>query len=402
MDTARTLNPDPDQPGNESLLEMTTEAADNVENSAFDGQPVEPGPSEPPEKTGTDQRFSQLAQIQHDLYRILRFAVSQTNLTVDKALINSTVSVLHKSPKTFTREEEELLWENFNTLSTLIAPATNESIRIAELIDEDQRSRTQLGMAAKRAPAVLECCKQLRRVMLCLLGVLLLFIVLQSYVILLTDVLRSIEQNNNDLDTVSQQIHDIKTVKPDLVDEDPNLQEQIQKRTNLDAKVNANYDMLIRLSAPWHWLYTGSQDPEALSLNQELSHKIAVEQAAKSILQVLNYYLLPLILGLLGAVAFIVRSLLRSLSTTSYTLNSGRRHAMRLALGALLGVISGIFLAPEQTDLQPFKLSLVVLAFLMGYSVEFAFSIFDALIERGRKAVIASDTQPGAQAKNDK
>ncbi len=71
---------------------------------------------------------------------------------------------------------------------------------------------------------------------------------------------------------------------------------------------------------------------------------------------------------------------------------------MRLALGALLGMISGIFLAPEQNQLQPFNLPLVVLAFLMGYSVEFAFSIFDALIERGRKAVITEDPQPGSQA----
>jgi hypothetical protein len=49
--------------------------------------------------------------------------------------------------------------------------------------------------------------------------------------------------------------------------------------------------------------------------------------------------------------------------------------------------------------LQPFNLPLVVFAFLMGYSVEFAFSVFDALIERGRQAFSSNEARPGAQAK---
>jgi len=39
-------------------------------------------------------------------------------------------------------------------------------------------------------------------------------------------------------------------------------------------------------------------------------------------------------------------------------------------------------------------LPLVTLAFLMGYSVEFAFSAFDGLIERGRQALKQPDAAP--------
>ncbi|WP_448873684.1 hypothetical protein [Desulfobulbus propionicus] len=48
------------------------------------------------------------------------------------------------------------------------------------------------------------------------------------------------------------------------------------------------------------------------------------------------------------------------------------------------------------------NLPLVVFAFLMGYSVEFAFSVFDALIERGRQAFSSNEARPGAQAKDGK
>ena len=401
MNTARIPSSDPGQPENEENGENTVERTDMEENSGCDSEPVLAKPPERHEMAHGDQRISKLSEMQQAVFRVLRFAVSQTNLKIDQTLIKETVTVLHKSPETFTEEEEERLWTNYNTLSMLVFPATNESIRIAEQIDEDQRNRNEQGVAAKRVPAAQECGKQLRRVMFCLVGILVFFIVLQSYVILLTDVLRGIEQHTTELNAISQQINDLETIKPDLDEDDPIFIEQDEKRNNLDAKLIANFAMLARLSVPWHSLYTNSKKFEASETKDNLFQRIALEQAAKSILQVLNYYLLPLVLGLLGAVAFIVRSLLNRLSTTSYTLNSGRRHAMRLALGALLGVISGIFLAPEQTDLQPFNLSLVVLAFLMGYSVEFAFSIFDALIERGRKAVLSGDTQPGSQAKND-
>ncbi|MGH8626128.1 MAG: hypothetical protein ACREYC_12980, partial [Gammaproteobacteria bacterium] len=91
---------------------------------------------------------------------------------------------------------------------------------------------------------------------------------------------------------------------------------------------------------------------------------------------------------------------LYNLANNSYTPNLEGQFGMRLCLGGLLGVISGIMLSLDQAEqLQTFNLSLVVVAFLMGYSVEFAFSLFDHLIDRGRALfrpeVRASET-PGA------
>ena len=373
----------------------------NTENGS-DGQIRTLGQTSP-SANADDDRESQMAEVQQSVFRVLRYAVSQTNLQIDKALIDSTVAVLHKAPDSLTPEEEALLWHNYNTLARLVFPATSEGIRIAEQIDEDQRLRANQGPMAKCIPAALEYRKQLRRVVSWLATILVFFILLQSYVILLTDVLRGLEQHDAALNTLTLQIKEIKTVKPDILDDDPVILDITEKKFNLEAKVVANFDTLARLSLPWRWLFSSSrEDEKKLTAEQRHFQRIALDQAARSVLQMLNYYLLPLVLGLLGAVAFIVRRLLSCLASTSYTLNSGRRYTMRLALGALLGMISGIFLAPEQNQLQPFNLPLVVLAFLMGYSVEFAFSIFDALIERGRNAVSFDNTQQGKPAKDGK
>jgi len=408
-------------PKEESDIQMVKAGNDGDDQ----GETLEHGSTTEP-NTYEGERAVQLQEVQQAVFRMLHFAVSQTNLEIDKPLIDSTVAVLHKAPETFTPEEEAILWQNYNILARLVFPATSEGIRTAEQIDEDQRNKVEEGPRAKYIPAALmhlfsklkgkempnkaKCIpaalvyrNQLHRVVSWLATILVVFILLQSYVILLTDVLRGLEQHDSALNGLTQQIKEIKTVNPAITDQDPVLLDIEENRINLEAKVVANFDMLARLCLPWRWLLSPTwKDEKKLSAKDKHFQRIALEQAAGSVLQVLNFYLLPLVLGLLGAVAFIVRRLLKYLATTSYTLNSGRRYTMRLALGALLGMISGIFLAPEQNQLQPFNLPLVVLAFLMGYSVEFAFSIFDALIERGRKAVSFDDSPPAPQAKDGK
>ena len=110
-------------------------------------------------------------------------------------------------------------------------------------------------------------------------------------------------------------------------------------------------------------------------------------EGAKSTLRLCNYLVLPLILGTLGSVAYVIRSILDSFSKASLTFGSNRRGSMRVYLGALLGLISGVIIAPDIKEIQAISYSPLLWAFLMGYSVEFAFTFFDALIARGRSAL---------------
>jgi hypothetical protein len=105
---------------------------------------------------------------------------------------------------------------------------------------------------------------------------------------------------------------------------------------------------------------------------------------ATSLYTILSRYILPLVLGVVGATAYVVRRTLYQLETNSYLPATKGRLLMRLCLGGLLGAISGIFLSTDQKEIEGFNLSLILVALLMGYSVEVAFSLFDSVIERMR------------------
>ena len=113
----------------------------------------------------------------------------------------------------------------------------------------------------------------------------------------------------------------------------------------------------------------------------------AFHHGARSMLNILNYLVLPTLLGLLGSLAYVIRGMLDSFSRANLTLNSRRRWETRVSLGGLLGLIMGAVFVPDLAHFDEIKFSPMVWAFLVGYSVEFAFSVFDAVIERGRQAM---------------
>jgi hypothetical protein len=71
---------------------------------------------------------------------------------------------------------------------------------------------------------------------------------------------------------------------------------------------------------------------------------------------------------------------------------------MRLVLGPLLSLVSGIILAPESTGFSEASFSPLILGFLMGYSVEFAFKLFDTLIEKGKSLLPDPMAEPRTDA----
>lgn len=105
---------------------------------------------------------------------------------------------------------------------------------------------------------------------------------------------------------------------------------------------------------------------------------------ATAVQRILNYLLLPTLLGSLGALAFVIRELLKNYANASYVIGQRRNRTMRIVLGPLLGLISGIIAYPSRDHFSEASFSPLIFGFLMGYSVEFAFSLFDALIAKGK------------------
>jgi hypothetical protein len=90
-------------------------------------------------------------------------------------------------------------------------------------------------------------------------------------------------------------------------------------------------------------------------------------------------FLLPILYGMLGAIAFI----LRRLSAEDFTQDSARslrnRFSLRVPIGALSGLAAGWLLQPSTAGVAA-SLSPFALAFVAGYSAELVFAAMDRIV----------------------
>jgi hypothetical protein len=100
---------------------------------------------------------------------------------------------------------------------------------------------------------------------------------------------------------------------------------------------------------------------------------------SKSILAILSQYLLPLLYGMVGSLAYILRTLSSEIQNVTFTRGSDVRYALRWPLGMLAGVTVGLFFSPADfaglAAITPLGL-----AFLAGYGVELVFAGLDRMV----------------------
>lgn len=90
-------------------------------------------------------------------------------------------------------------------------------------------------------------------------------------------------------------------------------------------------------------------------------------------------YVLPVLFGLLGTIAFILRSLVQDIRGARLTVTEVVGAAVRVPLGMLAGLAIGWVLG-DRTDGVFGQITPWALAFLAGYSVELVFTAMDRLI----------------------
>jgi len=97
-------------------------------------------------------------------------------------------------------------------------------------------------------------------------------------------------------------------------------------------------------------------------------------------IDVMTSSVLPIVLGLMGACAYVIRLISDEIKDTTFSRTSSTRHIVRVALGGLAGVVigfGGIAIAGS--------LSSSALAFIAGYAVEPVFATFDSIAEKFRR-----------------
>ena len=105
-------------------------------------------------------------------------------------------------------------------------------------------------------------------------------------------------------------------------------------------------------------------------------------KAANFLLDILYSYILPLLYGLLGSLAYVLRTLSTEIKTLTYTYASDINYMLRLHLGTLSGLAIGwFFIGSTSAETSAVAtLSPLALAFLTGYSVEILFTLMDKIV----------------------
>lgn len=123
-----------------------------------------------------------------------------------------------------------------------------------------------------------------------------------------------------------------------------------------------------------------------------------IELRDQYVLQVLQSYGLPLLYGLLGAVAYVLRCLIRNIRAATYTSQAAINYGVRIFLGALAGPVIGYFITPDSTT-GVGSLSPMALSFLAGYNIELLFTAMDKIItavsKRATESSSAAATRQG-------
>lgn len=121
--------------------------------------------------------------------------------------------------------------------------------------------------------------------------------------------------------------------------------------------------------------------PSDENLETGLQKNIRTLVAVETEVNIIQTYVLPLLYGLLGSCAYVLRQLTLETRARTFRRELGIAYWLHIFLGVLAGLAIGWFLRPEAASdglirgLTPFALS-----FLAGYSVEVLFAAMDRLV----------------------
>lgn len=364
----------------------------------------------------TAKRVQDLETIKRSIERLLGYAVANPDIAVEETLLKQAIKVLRKPCGQFSEEDEFLLWDSQAQLSKLVRPASDLSIQIAQQLNDgtslEQGRAVTLGQRLQfwrrtrlqDSPAVNQCQRELRLILAFLVSSVFFYVVIQAHCALLSAALTGSNKYMEEWKSQQQLISNMK-----LIAAEPNAPQSTQldgmreSLSLLTHELSAASQALIALTKPMTRANLLISDSSAAMLagcqsqnpdgKDAGSHPAEINlmacltferEYASSLYIILSRYILPLVLGVIGATAYIVRRTLNQLESNSYLPTTHGKLLMRLCLGALLGAISGIFLSDDSAALQSFNLSLIMIALLMGYSVEVAFGLFDSVIDRLR------------------
>lgn len=182
------------------------------------------------------------------------------------------------------------------------------------------------------------------------------------------------------------------------------LAEARQRQTERQeiSKMLVTWVRVLDWMVPVSWL---PESEEELRAKQEKgdfyynseTHTDRVVLLASRVLEVLQQYLLPLLYGWLGAMAYVLRTLGAQARARLYSIDEHINFSLRIWLGIVAGLAIGWFFrggTDDETATAVGSISALALAFVSGYSVDLLFTAMDRIVA----AFSSAPDRPGGGA----
>jgi hypothetical protein len=313
------------------------------------------------------------AEILKDAELLVAYVV-RAGIVIDQTLIDQIVDAKAKiEGGTLTPAEESAFYHTVNTLTAKLAPVSAETLRACT----EEFGVVKKTLFTRRPFKCSQARVSVRRQRAWALFALGLLLVAQTYWLIGSNVISRIPSLDENVPpptaTTAQAAEDKKAAEEKLM---------------ADTKEVTRYWVLRIWSTPWKWL----PDWLASHVSAEDNRQAAARGdffewgfEAKEVLAIFQIYLLPLLYGWVGAMAYVLRRMIKAVQDMTYRGVLDVEFSLRVYLGVLAGVAIGWFFKPDTTNaagtavtltsLTPFALS-----FVAGYSVELLFTAMDRLV----------------------
>lgn len=277
--------------------------------------------------------------------------------------------------------EEKALYDSYRKLAKLVAPVSVASLH--DSLDSFGLERQRwifFGKEIQISYATIACKVQKTWAFFALI----LLVLVQSYWVVGNNLVEGIPglRKSPQKPPTAVEATTIPPATPPPAKVGANEGAAVNNATNLDEndKAASRAILLMVWSRPWDWVVKGDYTEELLK-SENINTRPLTAVAATHVLDILQFYILPLLYGWLGAMAFVIRTLSREARERTYRTENDLAYRLRIYLGVLSGLAIGWFFKPSETNgaeissLPPFAL-----AFIAGYSVDLLFTLMDKLL----------------------
>lgn len=352
-------------------------------------------------ETTACKRVERIRRLQDAVAILLRYNSEAACKSTPEELIRSVAPVLRKPADEIDEEGEVALWLGCDRLTQMIAPTSLENAKLAVELADWTTAKNGKGRISSARSVHWRKRLWVAGAFVCLAG----YITAQCGAVVLGRAMESLKSYQVQLEDITQQQVMAKASGADFLDR---LE---AKRINAEAGLVAARRTIIAF--PWVPEPETSDLSSGMVSGSEIRGEIAAARATETYgriyLDVLQGYIIPVLLGLIGAFAFVIRQFSWSIAKGIYRASDGIRDNVRIVQGATFGALAGVFVSALGGEIKGGEFSIPMVALLFGYSSDVAFKAADQFINRFKNWIkpspvttsTSSGVEPDAQPAGD-